>query len=83
MIPLPPGSEKREVALKNRMPPNIIPNTAVVRELTITGETGMLVLEVHVKIITVSQMAYFCTSGSQTFQLETPKRNLTSTQDPN
>lgn len=38
----PLGSEKREVELKNRLPPNIIPNTAVVRELTITGETGTL-----------------------------------------
>lgn len=67
MLPPPLGSEKREVELKNRLPPNIIPNTVVVRELTITGETGMLVLEVHVKIISVSQMAYFCTRGSQTF----------------
>lgn len=50
LCPPPLGSEKRDVELKNRLPPNIIPNTAVVRELTITGETGMLVLEVHVKI---------------------------------
>ncbi|XP_042276163.1 complement C5 isoform X3 [Thunnus maccoyii] len=32
------GSEKREVRLKNEPPPNIVPNTAVERLLTINGE---------------------------------------------
>ncbi|KAK5871764.1 hypothetical protein PBY51_004625 [Eleginops maclovinus] len=32
------GSEKRTVELKNNLPPNIVPNTAVERMLTINGE---------------------------------------------
>lgn len=40
------GSEKRKVELKNRLPANIVPNTAVERMLTINGEArnGALVL---------------------------------------
>lgn len=32
------GSEKRTVELKNKLPANIVPNTAVERMLTINGE---------------------------------------------
>lgn len=32
------GSEKLTVQLKNRLPPNMVPNTAVERMLTINGE---------------------------------------------
>lgn len=34
-----PGLEKLEVNLRNRLPPNIIPDTPVERELSISGES--------------------------------------------
>lgn len=37
-----PGLEKLEVHLRNRLPPNIIPDTPVERELSINGESDRL-----------------------------------------
>ncbi|KAM7390973.1 hypothetical protein PAMP_021696 [Pampus punctatissimus] len=42
------GSEKRTVVLKNKLPPNVVPNTAVERMLTINGEVlGEVISVVH------------------------------------